>query len=486
MGTKRGQSKLRLDGYIRVSRTNGRSGDSFISPDQQREKIKAWASLHGVTIAKWHQDLDQSGGKLSRPGFDDALERVQTGRTGGVVVSKLDRFSRAGVADALKLIESIIEAGGKVAAVEEGIDPTTPVGEFTMTLFLALARMQRQQIAETWSDARRRAVERGIHVASKVPTGYRRGDDGRLEPDPDSAPHIAELFRLKADGASWSELRDYLRQHEVASPYETFDWQPRAVSHLIANRVYLGEARSGDFTNPDAHEPIVDEDTWQAAQRAVGEKPVNGFGGALLSGLLRCGGCGYTLKPDSMLARDGEKLRLYRCRTERSSGRCPEPASTLGRVIEPFVISQFFAHIGTKHGEGTPTGAELEAAEQALIRARSEEAAYLDSQRLGIETVGAEAFWEGARVRRERVHEAEQEHDRLRDQAGLVEVLASADLEQDWPDLSVVEQRQILTAAFDAIVLSRGRVPIEDRTRVVWRGEEPVAKPDRRRKAQAA
>src|SRR5205814_885815 len=149
---------------------------------------------------KWHEpDFDQSGGKLSRPNFDKALERVKAGKTEGIVVSKLDRFSRAGVADALKLIEGIIEAGGQVAAVEENIDPTTPTGEFTMTLFLALARMQRRQIADTWKDSQRRAVERGIHVASKAPTGYDRDEHGRLKPNED-ATHITELFRLKVEG----------------------------------------------------------------------------------------------------------------------------------------------------------------------------------------------------------------------------------------------------------------------------------------------
>src|SRR5262245_20846807 len=131
---------MKLDAYVRVSQVAGREGDSFISPAQQRDKIRMWAELRGVEIARWHDaDLDQTGGKLSRPNFDKALRRVRAGKTGGIVVSKLDRFSRAGVADALKLIESIIEAGGQVASVEEGIDPTTPTGEFTMTVFLALA-----------------------------------------------------------------------------------------------------------------------------------------------------------------------------------------------------------------------------------------------------------------------------------------------------------------------------------------------------------
>jgi DNA invertase Pin-like site-specific DNA recombinase len=57
---------MKLDGYIRVSRVGKRGGDSFISPEDQREKIEGWAKLRGVEIVKWYTDLDQSGGKLSR------------------------------------------------------------------------------------------------------------------------------------------------------------------------------------------------------------------------------------------------------------------------------------------------------------------------------------------------------------------------------------------------------------------------------------
>jgi DNA invertase Pin-like site-specific DNA recombinase len=41
-----------------------------------------------------HEDLDQSVGKLERPGLDALMERIRSGQTDGVIVSKLDRFSR--------------------------------------------------------------------------------------------------------------------------------------------------------------------------------------------------------------------------------------------------------------------------------------------------------------------------------------------------------------------------------------------------------
>lgn len=461
---------MKLDGYIRVSRKNGREGDSYISPSQQRDKIETWAKLRGAEIVKWHKDEDQSGGKLSRPEFDNALERVAAGTTNGIVVAKLDRFSRAGVADALKLIESIIEAGGEVASVEEGIDPTTPTGEFTMTLFLALARMQRQQIGATWSDSRRRAVARRIHVTGRPPTGYDRDEDGRLVPNA-AAPHIAEVFRMRAAGTSLRELAEYLRAHEVESSSGMCQWRARSVTLMLRNRAYLGEARSGEFVQAGAHEAIVDEGTWLAVQRARKVRAPS-RGGGLLSGILVCGGCGGTLKADTMTDHKGQLLRNYRCRRKHDTGEaCPGPATVLARIVEPYVVQEFLAWLGTEAAAGPVQTAEREASEQAVERAERELTGYLGA--VSVEDVGAEAFAAGARQRREAVDQAHRLLERLREQDGSAELPSRAELEREWPELTVVERRSILRGGLDAVVLRRsangGRSPIEDRVLPVWR-----------------
>jgi DNA invertase Pin-like site-specific DNA recombinase len=471
---------MKLDGYIRVSQVRGREGDSFISPDQQREQIERWAQLRGVEIAEWHTDLDVSGGKLVRPGLDRALERIRTGETGGLAVARLDRFSRAGVGDALKIVEEIHDLGGEIAAVDLGIDPTTPFGEFAMTLMLGLARMERRRIKDNWKDAQRRAVDRGIHIASKPPTGYRRsivgtntkGETvyGPLELTPDHV-HVAEVFRMKAAGASWRDLALYLRAHDVVSPYGFSEWQPRSLTHVIANRAYLGEARSGEFANPTAHPPIIDEQTWQAAQEAVGQRPINTMGGSLLAGLLRCEGCGYVLKPDTMKQR-GVKRRIYRCRTHRSSGRCPAPASVLGSVIEPYVVRTFMDGLRGMKAEGTVLADDLREAEEALELAQQELSAFL----IGVKAadLGGEVFAEAARQRQDAVEKARAAVMTARERAGVADLPLAADLAADWPNLDTADRNRLLRAAFDAVALRTGRgIPITERASIYWRGDVP-------------
>ena len=52
---------------------------------------------------------------------------------------------------------------------------------------------------------------------AKAPTGYDRGDDGRLVPNGD-APAIAEAFRLRGRGANLSEVARLLDERGVRPP----------------------------------------------------------------------------------------------------------------------------------------------------------------------------------------------------------------------------------------------------------------------------
>lgn len=471
----------RIDGYIRVSRVGGREGDSFISPDVQRQQIERWAQLRGVTIAEWFTDLDVTGGKLTRPGLDAALARIRSGASQGIAVARLDRFSRAGVADALKVIEEITTNGGEIAAVDLGIDPTTAFGEFATTLMLGLARMQRRQISDGWSESRRYAVKRGVHVSSQAPTGYRKVKDAKgkslpLEVVPEYREPIRQMFMMKAAGASWPEMQAHMRTHGVKSPYGTVEWQSRALAGMIANRVYMGEARSGEFSNPDAHEAIVDPALWAAAQVVPGPPIVrNGLGLAILSRILRCEGCGYVLKADSMNDR-GKRRRVYRCRTKRSSGRCPAPAMILGSVIEPFVLATFFGGLPAVKVEGTLNAVDLVNAEAALRDAETELSTYLAATSAA--GLGGAAFAAGATQRQAAVDDAVERLNAARVAAGVADLPDAAELEAIWPDLTVDEQRRLLHAAFDAIVVRKSgktgpRIPLPERVTVYWKGEAP-------------
>lgn len=455
---------MRLDGYIRVSRVSGRSGDSFISPEVQRERIEGIAAAGGHEIVEWHEDLDQSGAKADRPGFQSALSRIESGETDGIVVAKLDRFSRSAPQAAIAL-ERIREAGGAFISAGDSFDTSTPTGRFALDMMLRFAQLQWEERRESWRVAREKAVERGIHIASRTPTGYDRTEDRRLVPNRD-AEKVREAFEAKARGASWRELSELMAG--VASPYGSTEWPDRSLSHLLSNRVYLGEARSGEFVNLEAHEPIVTEELFRLAQ-AVPQKASPRNSDSLLTGILRCAGCRYSMKPDRMKPKfEEERVRLYRCRGRRASGKCSSPSSTLARKIEPYVIDLAMERMESIVVQRADETVEIDAARDEL-----DEAIFLRDNFLSLDVRDPAAFQRELDTRQAAVDRAEAKLVSLRP----TETLDGARLPKVFPDLDVPEQRQILGSMIDAIFLrrapNRGNFPIEDRVFIAWRGEGP-------------
>lgn len=470
---------MKLDGYIRVSRVGGRSGDAFISPGEQKERVKAWAKAQGHQIVKWHEDLDQPGSKADRPGLTAAMERIESRATGGLVVARLDRFGRS-VQDSANLLARIREADGVLCTVAEGIDTSGYMGKFLADLFAALGELELARLRENWDAARSSAVARGIHISGRVPSGYLRNEDRILEPDPKVAPLIREVFRRRGAEVSWGQLARFLEEEGIMTPANSQHWSDQTLSAIIRNRVYLGEARHGENNvNPDAHEPIVTLAEWQAANKARGVKPGrSGRGTGVLAGILRCGGCSYALNASMSKTRHGKPFREYRCKPKKASGRCPAPTAVKAAVIEPFVIDHLFsfargAQARTQEPDEESTiGTELAAAE-------AERDAALD-QRLADALGGANSdvylrTLEQRQARVDALLEAQAESAQAREPAEL-----EADLEDVWEDLTLEDKRRVLHSVFDSVFVWRindkgtgGKFPIAKRTKLFLAGEGP-------------
>jgi DNA invertase Pin-like site-specific DNA recombinase len=447
-----------------VSRVAGREGERFISPAMQREKVEHLSAAHGHTIVAWAEDLDQPGSKLERPGLQAALEMIEAGAADGLIVAKLDRFARSMV-DALSAIERLTAAGGELISVEDGFDSSTSMGRFARDLLLRLGELELDRIRENWAEADRRAVERGVHICKVPPAGYRRGEDGRLELDPDAAPVVREVFRRRADGATWSDLCAFLDER---LPRENGGgWPRQTVSSLVGRRTYLGEGFHGGVVNLEAHPALVTRAEWEAAQQAPRTASRARDGGALLAGLIRCSGCDHTL---TRLSDGARGYANYRCRIRHSSGVCPEPTGISVTRANEYVEAEFLARLEREpvRAAGKPADGTLEQAVAELEAAEAELSAYQDANLISL--IGREAFVSGVEKRQRAIDKA---RERL-GEANETTIAFDRDLLRLWPELSVPERRQLLATALERVTVSRssgpGRgTPAADRLQLIWR-----------------
>ena len=167
-------------------------------------------AARGFEVGEVIRDLDVGGGTMDRPGLNRALDRVRDGTSGGIVVARVDRFART-LRGALDVLEELERAGGVFIECDgQGWDTSTSMGRFGRDLVLRIGQLYREQISEQWDDAKRKAVERGIHPTAHVPFGYTREPGKGMVPDPVTADHVRSLFRLRSQRASWRELCEHL------------------------------------------------------------------------------------------------------------------------------------------------------------------------------------------------------------------------------------------------------------------------------------
>src|ERR687888_1785199 len=102
-----------------------------------------------------------------------------------------------------------------LVSVEDNFDGSTPMGRFAIGILTLIAELELERIKENWSTAVRSAVERGVHISARPPTGYRRDERGRLVVEEPAASAIREVFRRRALGASYAALARYLDEQGV-------------------------------------------------------------------------------------------------------------------------------------------------------------------------------------------------------------------------------------------------------------------------------
>ena len=86
-----------------------------------------------------------SGKNTDRPELKKMMDYVRKGDT--VIVESISRFAR-NTRDLLDLVEKLSEKGVEFVSTKEAIDTTTPTGKFMLTVFGAVAELEREYILQ--------------------------------------------------------------------------------------------------------------------------------------------------------------------------------------------------------------------------------------------------------------------------------------------------------------------------------------------------
>lgn len=105
--------------------------------------------------------IDRMSGKSAdRPELKAMMAFVRQGDT--VVVESISRFAR-NTKDLLELVEKLTAKGVEFVSKKEAIDTTTPTGKFMLTIFGAVAELEREYILQRQAEGIAIAKQQGIY-----------------------------------------------------------------------------------------------------------------------------------------------------------------------------------------------------------------------------------------------------------------------------------------------------------------------------------
>ena len=139
-------------GYARVSTEEQNTARQLHSFEGYTEKIKK------VFIDK------MSGKDTNRPELQAMLNYVCEGDV--VVVSEFSRLARS-TRDMLQIVQELTDKGVGLISLKESVDTGTPQGRFMLTIFAALAELERETILQRQREGIAIAKQKGKYKGRK-------------------------------------------------------------------------------------------------------------------------------------------------------------------------------------------------------------------------------------------------------------------------------------------------------------------------------
>ena len=137
-------------GYIRVS-------------TQKQNSMRQEVLMESLGVDEVYIDR-MSGKNTDRPELKRMMNYVRDGDT--VIVESISRFAR-NTRDLLDLIEQLTEKNVEFVSKKEAIDTSTPTGKFMLTIFGAVAELEREYILQRQREGIEIAKANGVYKGRK-------------------------------------------------------------------------------------------------------------------------------------------------------------------------------------------------------------------------------------------------------------------------------------------------------------------------------
>lgn len=324
--------------YVRVS--TDQQAEKGYSIDTQLEACRKYALELGATDIEEFVDDGYSGEFIDRPALSKMREQLVQKKFDLVIAYAPDRLARKTI-HLLILSEEISKAGAERKFASVNFEATSE-GELMYKFQGIVAEYEKEKIKERTMRGKRGKAAKGLVISNTHPFGYIFDQERNTYNINESEAKIIKLIFdfIVQEKMGTARVCKELNARGIPSPRGKRTWIVSSIHRILTNTLYKGIIYSMKYKyekiglnkrkrtlRPEGEwipikvPPIIDQVTWQAAQKQLQENKTcakrNLKHDHLLNGLVVCAKCGR----DMVISYSGSKeaISYYTCLSQRSS-----------------------------------------------------------------------------------------------------------------------------------------------------------------------
>lgn len=377
------------DIYVRLSdedRDKRCITDESESIQNQKSMLINYCIEQGWQINQILCDEDYSGADRDRPAFKQLLKDCEEGKVDIVLCKTQSRFSRD-----MEVVEKYIhgkflEWNVRFVSVVDHADTSVAGNKKARQINGLINEWYLEDLSDNIRKTLYHKKIKGEYCCPYAPYGYKLNpeDKHKFIIDPPAAEVVKSIFEMYKSGMGYMRIAKTLNEKQIPPPgvYKEMQglnyrnpnaestasrqWRDSSIYYILRQEVYTGAVVQGKSKNlsyknkkriklpksewiivPNMHEPIIDENLWNAVQtllknRQGNDKPFKSDTKEInpLRGIVHCKECGSGMWRMSYQCAD-RRYKYYRCRTVKNSeGVCDNVHSIRQIDLEELILKE--------------------------------------------------------------------------------------------------------------------------------------------------
>jgi len=326
--------------------------DDSDSIQNQKSMLITYAMERGWNVYKIYSDDDYSGVDKKRPEFNQMIADCESGKIDIVLCKTQSRFSRDMAIIEEYIHDKFLEWNIRFVSVVDNADTEVKGNKKARQINGLINEWYLEDLSDNIKKTLKHMRESGKRTSGHAPYGYAKSldDKHKLIIDPVAAEVVKNIFNMYKSGLGWNKIVGVLNDSNILNPYKyksqnglrirkdytTELWNIGTIRYILNNEVYIGNlvqgkrqkisykntkvktnARDECVITVNAHEPIIDTETWTAVQERLASvsRPLKKSGEIhIFSQKVYCAECGKVFAKTASWKNNGKKFEYVRCK----------------------------------------------------------------------------------------------------------------------------------------------------------------------------